>query len=685
MPKNNDPIFWPDSSYDLSLRQSMQKNYSDSINILQIQWTQADINQRFVMGDQQIWAELFPNQANNRRKIFNFNIISPIIQAITGHQRQTRKQTIVIPTQKKGQKTADLLTKCLYYVEGNQFHHIYSDAFEQGALTNGVGFLYFYRDTTSSDIVSGEIKCRYIDMKACMFDPFFRKRSMEDARFFSTRTFYGREEAALMYHKFEDEIMNLPAGNYLDDKFYYMPEVYQLQFPNLMAVDEYWYASKREATYLIQKDTEECQEFRGDEEQLRDVMRMFPGVFSITKKYKPTVRRSIVINDRVIVDEAHPDGLDRYPLVPVLGYFQPDTPYYAYKFRSPVFDARDAQYLFNLRKVTDLDILQSQQQGLLVEQGALVTPDDALNNGNGRVLVRKKGTSPDSVTPMQIIPPSPVMIQMEEMLMEIVHRIVGVDPSAMGIDVDDKAGIISMMRQVATARNLQRLYDQFDEAQRLCGDIIVEMIQKNWTYGKILQVCGEEPTEEFDSKLFMQYNCKVVQGALTETQQQLELAQLLQSREILGDLLNPKFLLDRMTFQNKDEILKDVEEREKAAAEQAQQRAQLEMQQLQVDNETKVAYAADKKALAEEHYAKIQLDVAQAEEEINKSKLDQAQSLLEIAKAMKELQGLDINHLKEKIAILHEINNIDFDPNATEISRIQQKNSIKSNKQEVSV
>ena len=133
-----------------------------------------------------------------------------------------------------------------------------------------------------------------------------------------------------------------------------------------------------------------------------------------------------------------------------------------------------------------------------------------------------------------------------------------------------------------------------------------------------------------------------------------------------------------MILQNKDELLKDIEAREKAMAQQAQQRAQLEMQQLQVDNETKKTYSEEKSALAKEHMAKIQVDMAQAEEEINKSKLDQAQAMLEIAKAMKELQGIDITHLKDKIAILHEINNLDFDPQATEMARLQTKNSLSS-------
>lgn len=57
-----------------------------------------------------------------------------------------------------------------------------------------------------------------------------------------------------------------------------MPEVYQIQFPNLIAFDEYWYLSSREAQYLVDVDTEECQEYTGDEEDIRDIMRMYKAV-----------------------------------------------------------------------------------------------------------------------------------------------------------------------------------------------------------------------------------------------------------------------------------------------------------------------------------------------------------------------------------------------------------------------
>jgi len=649
--RNSDPIFWPEESLNISLRQSMEKNYSDSINILQTQWYQADVDQRFFIGDQDIWGLIFPGVATYRRKVWNFNIMNPIVQAIGGQQRMTRKSTSVIPILGGMQKTADQLTKCLFHNHKKGFYQTFSDCFELGALVQGLGFMYLFADSTK-DPVSPDPCWRYVDMKQCLFDPYFRKHDMSDARYWWMRTFFDREEAALLYSQFADEILSLPKGTYRDDKFYYMPEVYQIQFPNLIAFDEYWYLTNREATFLVDKKTEECQEFTGTKEQLKDVMYTFRKDLTVIKKPVPTVRRSIILNDRVMVDEPNPYGMDRYPVVPMLAYFTADTPYYAYKFRGICRDLRDPQYLFNRLKVSNLEILDAQQQGLKIKKGALVTPEDALNQGHGRVLSIDPDFQMDDVQPMPIVPPSPVMLQMEEMLKDVIYRVSGVDPASMGIEVDDKAGIISMMRQAATARNLTRLFDQADEAQRLCGDIEVEFIQKNWTFGKVKQVIGEEPAAEFDSKLFFKYGCKVVQTPLTESQQQLELAQILHLHSLSPELVPLDEIVEAMTVQNKDRIIEKIQKRQEAMEQQQQKMQELQMQQMQIDNMTKVAYAHSQEGLASERVAKIKTDQAVAQDKLRRAHQEDTHSLLNVIKALKELQSMDLSNLMQGIQIL---------------------------------
>lgn len=654
--RNNDPLFFPEESFSNSIRQSMERNYSDCINILQTQWYQADLDQRFSMGDQDIWGLIFPGVATYRRKIFNFNLINRAVQMVSGYQRRNRKSTICTPTLPHMQKTADQLTKCLYHVHKNGTYEIYSDAFEMGALTKGIGLVSIFKDTTN-DPVSGDIRMRYVDFNSVLIDPYFRQNDLSDCRFIWTRQFFDRNEAAVLYPQFADQILSLASGSYRDDKFYYMPEVYQIQFPNLVAFDEYWYLSSRECTYLVDTETQETKEAPFDEEDLRVIMREFKGRLKVVKHSKPTVRRTIILNDRVLVDEPNPYGLDRYPYVAWLGYMNANSPYYAYKFRGIVRDMRDAQYLFNRRKVTDLDILEAQQQGLKVRQGALVTPDDSLNQGNGRVLTIKDDPrySMQDVEPMPIIPPAPGMLQMEDMLKQTLIEISGVNEELLGSASDDKAGILSMLRQGAGLTTLQKLFDQADASQRQCGEIIIEMIQKNWTYGKVKQIIGEEPTAEFDNKAFFQYGCKVVAGVLTESQQQLELQQKIYLKEAGLVNFTQREILESVTMQNKDKVMERLDKEEAAQAEAAKKMEELQMQQMQVDNATKIAYAHSQEGLAAERTAKIQLDKALNFERIQRAKEDKSSTILNLVKAIKELKSMDLEHIERQMAILGEI------------------------------
>lgn len=652
--KNNDPLYWPSFGASEKIRQLMSNNWDRSSPVLQAQWAQCEIDQRFAMGDADLWNTLFPSQVDVSRRVYNFNLINSTIQMITGFQRRNRKSSICVPVRNALQQTSDQLSKCLFHVHDiNNGYHVYSDGFEQGALIQGMGLIRYYLDTRY-DPISPEVRMKYIDFKSVVIDPFFRNPDLSDCRYIWTRQYMTREECAAYYSKYYDYIMQISPVT-PDEKFYYMPEVYQIQYSDLISVDEFHYQSQRKAKFLIDKETEETQEITFGDEHVGRIMRAFPDRLTVIDKYVPTVSRCITLNNEVLSDTVCPDGIDRMPFTATLGYFSPDTPYFSYKFRGVVRDMRDAQYLFTRRKLADLDILENQQQGLKIREGSLVTPKDALNAGHGRALFYKKNASPDDIQPMPIIPPAPTMIQMEELLKELMNRISGVNETLLGTDINDKAGIISAMRQSAGITTLTRLFDQMDLTQQLGGQIIIELIQKNWTYGKVKQVIGEEPTAEFDNKAFFKYGCKVVPGALTETQQQLQLQQLLYFREVTGVQIPDRVIIEASTLQNKGKLIEALEEQAKQQAEMAKEEHDLKMQQLDVDTKTKLAYAESQLGLAAERRNKIGLDVALNVERIAQAKEDRSASLLNLVKTVKELQSIDIEHLQGYIDIMERL------------------------------
>ena len=79
------------------------------------------------------------------------------------------------------------------------------------------------------------------------------------------------------------------------------------------------------------------------------------------------------------------------------------------------------------------------------------------------------------------------------------------------------------------------------------------------------------------------------------------------------------------------------------------------MQQLQVENETKLAYAEAQHSLAAERMNKVQLDAALSAERLQRADEDRTGAVLNLVKAIKEIEDMDFNKLERSLRLVHEI------------------------------
>jgi hypothetical protein len=346
-------------------------------------------------------------------------------------------------------------------------------------------------------------------------------------------------------------------------------------------------------------------------------------------------------------DGPNPMGIDQYPFVPVLGYYNPQMPYFPWRIQGVVRGLRDAQYLYNRRRVIELDILESQiNSGWIYKENALVNPKDVFMSGQGRGLALKDDAQMSDV--QQIVAPQipPSMIQLSELLAREVMEISGVNEELLGSAVDDKAGVLSMLRQGAGLTTLQTLFDQLDRSQKQLGKIMIDIIQANFTPGKIKRILeGEEPTAQFYNKAFGKYNAVVEEGLNTSTQKQMQFAQMLQLREA-GVAITTEDLLESATIQNKKKIIENA----KAQEQQQQQVAQMEMQLAQQDQQLKVmatqAKAQADMGLAAERSSRVDENRSLAIERLHEANAHDEKALLDKVRALKELEEMDLMHLE---------------------------------------
>jgi hypothetical protein len=646
---------------DNSLLARMATFYKDSITINQAFWEEASVDTRFEAGDQTLWADMYGHMLQGRHKQFNFNRVRRVVNMISGWQRRNRKSTVVTPVENGDAETSDQFTKLLMWANQREgILETLSEAF-QGALVTGMGLVQVWTDFRS-DPVSGNIKVDNCAYNEFLIDPFFKKKDLSDCNAIWKRSYLSRKECMSLLPDHIDDILSLPAKDDRDGKFNYMPESFNTGTKNLLAYDEFYYKDQRKQRMLVDTVTGETLEWKSsaygegdDDKNLKEYLKYYPRV-TVVESEVPTVKMAVVVQGRVMYDGPNTMGIDRYPFIPVFGYFSPQMADYAWRIQGVVRGLRDAQYLYNRRKIIELDILESQiTSGFKYKVDALVNPKDVFLAGQGRGLAIKQDAQMTDVEQLRApdIPPS--MIQLSELLGKEIQEISGVNEELLGSATDDKAGILSMLRQGAGLTTLQTLFDQLDYSQKLVGGLMIDIMQANFTPGKVERIIEQEPTEQFYNKAFGKYDAAVEEGVNTTTQRQMQFTQLIQLKE-LGVTIPDEVLLEATTLQNKKDLIEAVTQ-----ANQQEQQAQ----QMQLESETAEARArielAEARATADEglgieRISRVQENEAFAVERRAEARKDSAQGMLNIVKAIKEIDDIDLAQLEKLITLSKVLN-----------------------------
>ena len=640
------PILGPQyyDEKDRPILAKMEAFYSQAISINQSFWSEADTDTRFEAGDQTLWQDLYGNLPANLRKQFNFNRIRRVKNMIGGYQRRNRKSTIIVPVENADDNTADQFTKIMYWLNNQEnVLNTVSSAFD-GALVTGMNLLQVWVDYRS-DPISGDIKIDNCSYNGFLIDPFFRKPDLSDCNGIWKRTFVTKREAISLLPNKEEDIIQLAGLDSRDGKFQFMPESYNFSVYNLLSYDEYYYRDYREARMLVDTQTGESIEWKSDDnDRLKQFLKLYPQI-TVIKQEIPTVKLAIVVQGKVMYDGPQPNGLDCYPFVPVLGYYNPQLPYFPFRIQGIVRGLRDAQYLYNRRRLIELDILESQiNSGWKFKENALVNPEHVFLEGQGRSLALKEEASMSDVEKIQPAEVPPSMIQLSELLGAEISQISGVNEELLGSATDEKAGILSMLRQGAGLTTLQILFDQLDFAQKELGKIILKLIQINFTPGKVKRILNQEPSPEFYNKTFGKYDASVEEGLNTTTQKQMQFAQLLQLRE-LGVPIPDEILIESATIQNKKELIDAIKAQQQGQAQSAQQQQQMQMELMNAEINMAKARASADEGLGLERLSRIEENHALAQEKQAEAVKDRELGLLHLVKALKEVESVDLDQL----------------------------------------
>jgi len=594
------------------------------------------------------------------RMVLELNKIRRVINLYSGYERENRTATAVTPVENGDEATADLFNEVLYYTYSKgAADYIISEAFDH-ALKTGLSIVGVYMDY-ENDPINGDIKFYWKPYNAIMLDPYMTKRDLSDCDQAATREFISKEEVkALLPWVPESEIDILPTG-IRDNKFQYLGTYrqYNSQYMarNLVTYDQYWRRITKEATFLLDKKTGSIREWEGspdDTALLEEVLAENPQV-ELVKKKKRTVELSIIVGGVLLYEGPDPTGLDDFPFVPIIAYFEPLIDNFELKIQGLVRSIRDAQKQYNRRHSQIIDIMESViNTGYITKNGTVLDPKMLLQAGCARNIVLNDNADVNADI-REISPPQvpPGYLQYQEIIDQNILEIPGGSDELLGLSSTGDSQVSGKLAEVRSSNGLKGnrgIFDNLEQSKLYLGRLVLRLIQLNYSPGKIERITGDTPPEEFFLKSFGEYDVIVKQDIKTATQAEAYYYQLLQLVQ-LGAPIPWSAILESAPIQGKRNLVQIVQ----GIEEQNQQQQQIEMQQLQTLNELEISKTNENNALAQERRARVLADIGLARERISEAEQNKAQALLDQARTLREIQDMDEKRLMDVIKLSAEM------------------------------
>jgi hypothetical protein len=616
---------------DYDIVSDFTQDYNRAYMLLNTYYAEAYRDVGFYLGNQ--WSlDQLKYLNDERRNSFTFNKTRKTIDMVSGYLSANEHSSIVVPRENSSPETAEQLSELLQQVMKKGGYKAMQKA-RHGSLISGVNWISPWIDYRK-DYVNGQIGFHVDNWNDVIWDPFSYRHDLEDCTFVARRKYLSKDVIKSLVPGCEREIDSMGYGN-RDEKFTYEPYARQWGLQELLAYNEYWKRRYKKGWILVDKVTGEQRPWKGDQKRLKMMQGFFPNLAVIEGYYK-TVDYNIIVENRLLYSGEDPWGIGDYPFVPFYCVFEPSYDLYQWKYQSLVRLLRDSQEEYNLRKSKLLDIVDSQiGSGWKAKSGAVSNVKSLFQSGQGKVIFFNPGFELGDAERIEApnIPES--LFQLQESFDSDIKDFV--DLGALGNDQTDRmSGVLYKMKQSMAIMQLGPIVENFREAQSLLSYKVLKMIQK-YTPEKVERLIKQKPTPEFYNSTFLEYDIDLIEMVMTDTQKSAAFLQAFQLKAA-GVQVPDDMLWELSPYP----IEKKFQERLKAQAEQADAAAKQEQEDKAQVNELLKAKAFSDVSLGEERLSRIKYDAALSEERLAAAQEERARSVLDIVRAGKELQEMEI-------------------------------------------
>lgn len=643
--------------------------FYDAYRTFGVYYAQAYRDLRAYAGDN--WTNLEKTKLERQnRMVLELNKIRRVVNLYSGYERENRTATVCAPIEGSDAETSDQFSNILYYVyEKANSDYIISEAFEH-SLKTGLSIIGIYMDY-SRDKVNGDIKMYWKPFNALMLDPYFTKRDLSDCDQASTRDLLSKEQIkALLPWVDASVIDNLPTG-IRDNKYQYLGIYRQYNSTyiakNLCTYDQYWKRINKEQKYLVDMETGVTEEWSGTKEEEKDLkaqlkedterrasIGMAPRL-QLINSHKRSVELNIIVSGQLLYSGPDPTGLDNYPFIPVLLYHEPLIDTFELKIQGLVRSIRDAQRQYNRRHSQIIDLMESViNSGYITKNGAVLDPNMLMQAGQGKQIVINEGYDVNADI-KEISAPNipPGYLQYQDIMDQNIMEIPGASDELLGLSSVGDSQVSGKLAEVRASNGLKGnrgIFDNLEQSKKYLGKLVIECIQKNYSPGKIARILGEEPTEQFLSGQFEEYDCAIKQAVKTATQREAYYYQLLQL-VALGAPIPWADILEVAPLQGSRKLHEILRQQQES---QAQAQAQ-EQEAMEMKKALDMAAINQSTALAEERRARVLADIGLAKERESEVAQNHAKAFLDNAKTIAQIEDIPRKRLTEVLKLAHEM------------------------------
>jgi hypothetical protein len=244
------------------------------------------------------------------------------------------------------------------------------------------------------------------------------------------------------------------------------------------------------------------------------------------------------------------------------------------------------------------------------------------------------------------------LFEYQNVLDQLTLTLANVNESVIGVDEKGNTQISGRLAQVRIAQGLRsnrKIFDGFEQSQKLLGSLVLKVIQNHYPAGKVKRILGEDPTEQFYEQEFEQYDAVVKEGIRSQSQRDAYYYELVNlKREQIVDV--PQ---DEIVRALQMAGLSDLEEAitKQQQAQQQQQQAAQQAEINLVDATTK-----EKLGLASERESRVVSNLSMKDEREARAQRDTAEAALDRAKAIVEISSL---HEDRILKVLEFINTLE--------------------------